>query len=288
MRVASKSIYDSVKYNLDNITESLSKANKTVSSGKRITELSDDPVGLIQALDIKSTLSSIEQLERNIDLGESWLNSAESALSSVQDLISDTKALCVQMATATTGEAERASAAGTIQNTIDEIISLANTEVNGRYIFAGSNTDSVPFDENGSYSGDNNPFAIKIGKDAALTIGNDGEAVFGDVFQTLSDLKDALEGNNIEGIEAAMDNLDDDFDHITAKISDIGSKLTRTTVKKEILSDMNLSNTDRLSKIEDADIAEAIIDLEEITLVYEAALSASTKVMGLSLLDYLD
>lgn len=288
MRVASKTIYDSVKYNLDNITESLSKANKIVSSGKRITELSDDPVGLIQALDIKSTLSNIEQLERNIDLGESWLNSAESALSSVQDLISDTKSLCVQMATATTGEAERVSAAGTIQNTIDEIISLANTEMNGRYIFAGSNTDSVPFDENGSYSGDNNPFAIKIGKDAALTIGNDGEAIFGDVFQTLSDLKDALEGNNIEGIEAAMDNLDDDFDHITAKISDIGSKLTRTTVKKEILSDMNLSNTDRLSKIEDTDIAEAIIDLEEITLVYEAALSASTKVMGLSLLDYLD
>jgi flagellar hook-associated protein 3 FlgL len=288
MRVASKTIYGSVKYNLDNITKSLSKANKIVSSGKRITGLSDDPVGLIQALDIKSTLSNIDQLERNIDLGESWLNSAESALTSVQDLISDARALCVQMATSTTGDAERTAAAGTIQNTIDEIISLANTEMNGRYIFAGSSTDSVPFDEDGSYNGDNSPFTIKIGKDAVLTIGSDGGAIFGGIFQTLSDLKDALGSNDVDGIEEAMSNLDDDFDQITAKISDIGSKLTRTTIKKGILSDLDLSNTDRLSKIEDADIAEAIINLEEITLVYQAALSASTKVMGLSLLDYMD
>jgi flagellar hook-associated protein 3 FlgL len=288
MRVATKMIYSSVRYNLGNIAEALSKANNVVSTGKRIAELSDDPVDLVQALDIKSTLSNIEQLERNIDLGESWLNSAESALDSVQDLISDAKALCIQMASATTGESERASAATTIQNTLDEIVSLANTEVNGRYIFAGSNTDSIPFNEYGSYNGDNSPFTIKIGRNATLAVGSDGEAVFEGIFQTLSDLKDALEGNDVNGIEEAMDNLDDHFDQITAKISDIGSKLNRTEIKKGILSDLNLSNTDRLSEIEYADITEAIIELEEIGLIYQAALSSSTKVMGLSLVDYID
>lgn len=288
MRVATKMIYSSVRYNLGNITEALSKANNVVSTGKRISKLSDDPVDLVQALDIKSTLSNIEQLERNIDLGESWLNSAESTLSSVQDLISDAKALCIQMSSATTGESERASAATTIQNTLDEIVSLANTEVNGRYIFAGSSTDSAPFSEDGSYNGDNSPFTIKIGRNATLAVGSDGEAVFEGIFQTLSDLKDALEGNNVNGIEEAVDNLDDHFDQITAKISDIGSKLNRTEIKKGILSDLNLSNTDRLSKLEDADITEAIIELEEIGIIYQAALSSSTKVMGLSLVNYID
>jgi flagellar hook-associated protein 3 FlgL len=287
MRVATKTLFDSVKYNINNSAEALNKANAIVSTGKRITNLSDDPIGLAQALDIKSTLSSLEQIERNIDLGESWLNSAESALTSVQDLVSDAKALCVQMSTATTGEAERASAAATIQNTLDEIVSLANTEVNGRYIFAGSDTDSVPFNEDGSYNGDDRSFTITIGKDSTIAVGNNGETVFKDIFQTLSDLKDALEGNDVEGIEEAIDGLDEYFDHVTTTISDIGSKINRMEIKKTILSDLNLSNTDRLSKIEDADIAEAVIELSSKKLAYEAVLSSSAKVMGLSLVDYL-
>ena len=287
MRVANKTIYDIIKFNLGTITEELNKANKIVSTGKRITDLSDDPVGITQALDIKSTLSNIEQLERNINFGKPWLNSAESALSSVQNLISDARALCVEMATATKGAVERASAANTIQNTIDEIISLANTEVNGRYIFAGTNTGTAPFNEDGSYNGNNNPFTIKIGRDATVAVESDGEAVFGTIFQTLTDLKDALEGNNVNGIAGAMTNLEDHFDHITAKISDIGSKITRMVIKEGILQDSNIFNTDRLSRIEDADITEAIIDLKAKELAYQAALASSAKVMELSLIDYL-
>lgn len=287
MRVANKTIYDIIKFNLGNITEELNKANKIVSTGKRITDLSDDPVGITQALDIKSTLSNIEQLERNINFGKPWLNSAESALNSVQNLISDARALCVEMATATKGAVERASAANTIQNTIDEIISLANTEVNGRYIFAGTNTGTAPFNEDGSYNGNNNPFTIKIGRDATVAVESDGEAVFGTIFQTLTDLKDALEGNNVNGIAGAMTNLEDHFDHITAKISDIGSKITRMVIKEGILQDSNIFNTDRLSRIEDVDITEAIIDLKAKELAYQAALASSAKVMELSLIDYL-
>jgi flagellar hook-associated protein 3 FlgL len=132
MRVASKTIYDTVKFNLANITEELNKANKVVGTGRRIIGLSDDPVGLTQVLNIKSSLSNIEQLRRNMSMGKSWLIAAESALSNVQNQISDAKALCVQMATSTTGSAQRASAAQTVQNTLEEIVSLANTEVSGR------------------------------------------------------------------------------------------------------------------------------------------------------------
>ena len=58
MRVANQTIYGMVKQNLANIAEDLVKANKVVSTGKRITDLSDDPVGLTQALHIKANLSN--------------------------------------------------------------------------------------------------------------------------------------------------------------------------------------------------------------------------------------
>ena len=186
MRVANTTIYDMVKFNLNNITEELNKANEVVSTGKRINNLSDDPVGLNQVLNIKSTLSNFEQLGRNLTMGISWLTASESAVSNVQNLISDAKGLCVHMATATTSSAARASAAEIVQNTLEEIVSLANTELNGRYVFAGSKTDTTPFSQDGTYNGDNNPFTINIGRDATVEAGSDGEAVFWDETVTIN------------------------------------------------------------------------------------------------------
>jgi flagellar hook-associated protein 3 FlgL len=287
MRVANKAIYDSVKYNLGSIYEELNKANEIATTGKRINNLSDDPVGLTQSLNIRSALSSIEQMGRNISYGNSWLTASESALTNVQNIISDTKALCVQMANATTGSGQRASAAVSVQNMLDEIVSLANTDVTGNYIFAGSKTDTIPFGQDGTYNGDNNPFAIKISQNSTVEVGSDGEVVFGTIFNTMVDLKTALQSNDVSSIQDAIDNLNTNFDDISCKISDVGSKMNRMEIKDKIFQDLNFSNTERLSKIEDADIAEAIMNVKAAELTYQAALASSSKVMTLTLVDYL-
>ena len=287
MRVATKTLYDMVKFNLSHISAEMKKANNVVSSGKRITTLSDDPSGLTESLRIRSTLSNITQLGRNISLGKSWLTAAESALSHTQDMLSDAKALCVQMASSTTTSDKRISASGAVQNVLDEMISLSNTQVSGRYIFAGSKTDAVAFASDGTYSGDNNPFTVKIGQNATIQVGNDGDALFSDIFTTMSNLKDDLQSNNPNGIQAAIDYLDRHLDDISNKISDIGSKTVRMEINEKIFQDLSFTNTERLSKIEDADIAEAIIELSEIELVYQAALASSSRVLETSLVDYL-
>ncbi|MBU2621912.1 MAG: flagellar hook-associated protein FlgL [Proteobacteria bacterium] len=291
MRVANKTIYDVVKYNLGKACEEMNNSNRIVSSGKRILNLSDDPVGLTQSLKIKSTLSGLDQLGRNISMGKSWLASSESALSHVQELISGAKALSVQMASGTTGAAQRASASLTVQNILDEIVSLANTEVGGRYIFSGSKTDTAPFSSDDTntitYNGNDEPFAVKIGRDTTVQVGKDGDEVFGTIFKTLSDLKVALNGNDVPGIQASLTSLTDHFNEISGNISDIGSKMNRMEIKENIFQDLKITNTDRLSTIEDADIAEAIMDLKAKELAYQAALVSSSKVMQLSLVDYL-
>lgn len=287
MRVTNKNVYDAVRFNLATIQEELHKANQVVATGKRISALSDDPVRLTESLDIKSALSNIAQLGRNISTGKSWLAASESSLSQVQDIISDTRALCIQMANGTMTAEERASAANIVQNTINEIVSLGNTDVNGQYVFAGWKTDTVPFGQDGAYYGDNHAFAIKIGNDAAIEVGSDGQALFQALFTSLSDLKGALEGNDVGGIMAATTNLDMDFDRITTKISDIGSKMLRMETKEKIYQDATITNTERLSEIEDADMAAAIIDLESREFVYKAALASSARVMQLSLVDFL-
>jgi flagellar hook-associated protein 3 FlgL len=297
MRLTNTIIYDTIKLRLGHITEELNKANTIVATGKRILKLSDDPVGLTQGLSVKSTVSSIEQMGRNITLGKSWLAASETAMSQVQDVITEAKVLCVQMANATVSAAERRSAAETVQNMLEEIVSLANTEVNGRYMFAGFETDTAPFslesDNSVTYHGDNNAFTVKIGKDATVQVGSDGQAVFGtlgqpdDIFRVFNDLKTALESDDISGIQAGMSDLDSRFDHVASKISDIGSKMVRMDMRENILQDLNITNTERLSRIEDADITQAILDLSAKELAYQAALSSASKVLQMSLLDYM-
>jgi len=287
MRVANRYIFESIKYNLGTISEELSKVNEIATTGKKINNLSDDPVGLTQSLTIQSDLAGIEQMGRNIDFGNSWLNASESALTSVETILSDTKALCIQMANGTIGADQRSAAAETIQNNLEEIVSLANANVAGNYIFSGTKTDTVPFDEDGNYYGDTNGFAIKISKNSTIEIGSAGDAVFGTLFNTLIDLKDALQNNDVDGIQDAMDNLDGHFDDISAKISDVGSKMNRMEIKNKIYQDLNFTNTERLSNLEDADIAEAVMNVKAAELTYQAALASSSKVMTLSLVDYL-
>jgi len=293
MRVTNKTVSEAVKYNLGNITEDLNNANMVVATQKRINSISDDPVGLTQVLNIKSSLSNIEQLERNITMGKSWLASTESALGSVQDLIADTEALSVQMVTASTGADARRNAATTVQNTLNELVSLANTDMNGRYIFAGSETDTSPFVQDGTYSGDSTAFTVKIGRNATVQVGSDGQDVFGttggtdDIFKTLTDLKTALENNDITGIRDQMTRLDAHFEQISNKISDVGSKMIRMEIKGKILQDVEITNTDRRSKIEDADIVESIMDLKAKEVAYQAALASAARVLNVSLVDYL-
>ncbi len=287
MRVANKSIFEAVKYQLANITEEMSSANLVIATGKRVNKLSDDPVGMAQGLTIKTALANIEQLERNVSLGNSWLVASESAMNQAQDIVSDLKALSVQMASANTNDAQRTSAAQTVQNLRDEIVALANTEVGGRYIFGGTKTDTISFSPDGTYNGNNDAFTIKSDKNATMAVGIVGSTVFEDLFITLNSFETALTANNISGIQNAMTRLDTDFDTITNKISDVGSKMMRMEVKGKILEDMNLSNTERLSKIEDADIAEAIMNLKSVEFAYQATLASSSRVMELSLVDYL-
>jgi flagellar hook-associated protein 3 FlgL len=298
MRVANKTIYDSITANLARVTESLWKANEVVSSSKKINRLSDDPVGLVTVLDLRSSVSGAEQLGRNIQVGRSWLSAEETSLTQAQDLLSEIKSLCVQMSSATVGASERDSASTQVDGYLRQLLSLANEDVGGRYLFSGSRTDTQPFalDNEANpttvvYSGDDTPFSVRIGKNLTVEVGRDGEETFGaagnSVFDLLIGLKNDLSNNDLSGIQHAMGKLDSEMETMRSKISNVGARILRLDTKEKILNDVVLNYTDRKSQIEDADIAEAIMDLKGRELAYQAALASSSKVMGMSLVDYL-
>lgn len=287
MRVANKVFFDAVKYNLGTITERMAAANEVVSSGKKLNSLSDDPVGLLQALNVKSTIAGIQQQTRNITMAQSWVSGAESALTQAQNIVSESRALAVQLATATVSESERTAAVDMVQGMLDEMVTLANAEVGGRYVFAGTATAETPFAGDGAYQGSPTAYAVRISRSSNLDIGSVGSVVFGDVFNSLAGLRDSLAGNDVSGIQDALGDLGDDFEHLSAQITKIGLKAKRLDMRTRIIQELEVGNLERLSVIEDADYAEAVMNLKSTEMAYQAALTSSAKVTQMSLANFI-
>lgn len=298
MRIANKSIYDNIISKLGQASSDMMHAQEVVTTTKTINTLSDDPVGLVTVLDLQSALADIKQMGRNISTGKSWLKASESALNQVQDILSQTKELCVQMSSANVGMTERANAVNIVDGHLRQVLSLANSEAGGRYIYAGTDTNTIPFAFNGTetqvlYSGNDTEFSIKISKDSNIEIGRDGEDIFGEnwddnnIFKTLIDLKTYLQTNNVGEIQGAIGKLDAHLSTVRAAVSEGAGKMIRLNVREQILNDLKLSYTNRKAEMEEADITEAIMTLKAKEFAYNAALASSTKVIQLSLMNYI-
>ena len=296
MRIATSSLFESLERRIQQLTEGLYTVNEKLASQKKINRPSDDPLGAATAIGYRNLLSQVDQYGRNLNTGKSWMDSGETALSQSQDLVTRAKEIAVQMANATQSAATRSNMATEVGHLLDQAISLGNTQVGGRYIFAGYQTGTTPFVRinNGTidtaqYNGDGNDFQVAIGQNETLAVGRNGQTVFmnSTLFDTLGGLKLALETNNVTEIQQALTGLDGSLDHFNVQLADVGARANRLETRQSILETMALNFEERLSEVEDADIAEMSIELKQVEMAYQAALMTTARVGNLSLTDYL-
>ena len=114
-----------------------------------------------------------------------------------------------------------------------------------------------------------------------------GEEATWSIWDTIFDLKDALENDDVDGIQRAMTRLDHHYESLTSSISTVGRIYSSTTTTEATISDSDLTLTTQRSTVRDADTVEAIMNLKSAQTVYQAALSSTSSVMGLSLVDYM-
>ena len=84
-----------------------------------------------------------------------------------------------------------------------------------------------------------------------------------------------------------MSRLDNHYESLTSGISTVGRIYSSTTTTEATILDSDFTLTSRRSTVRDADTVEAIMNLKSAQTVYEAALSSTSSVMGLSLVDYM-
>jgi flagellar hook-associated protein 3 FlgL len=268
-----------------------------LSTGKRVNTPSDDPTAAAQEVQNVAATADAAQYEQNISSTQSMLQSASSALSSVVTNLTDSISQGVEAANGTMTAAQQTQMASTISGIRDQIISLANTSVQGVYLFGGTASSEPPFKLNSdpttgvTYSGNSGTNTVPVGSDQTVQTNVPGDQIFssssGNVMQSLTDLITALQSNSTSGIETATSEVQSALSTVSLQQEYYGSATDQLTSDNTSLQSETVSLQSQENNLVGANVASVATDLTLTQTSEQAALEAIAKVAPMSLLNYL-
>lgn len=149
MRITSSMMMNTTKLNINNNKVSVDRLNTQMSTQKKITKPSDNPLIAIKSLRLSTTLSQINQYNNNnIKDAQSWMDVTETALTNMKDVLHDAYRLCVHGSTDTLSEEDRDTILTQLKGLSKQLYSEANADYADRTVFSGYKTNSTVTFEN--------------------------------------------------------------------------------------------------------------------------------------------
>lgn len=287
---------------VDNLQRSLSKLQTIqgkLSSGKELNKPSDNPSATSAALQYRTDIRRGDQYLRNAQDGLDRLGLADTTLTSMLNQVRRVRDLALKGANASMSAEERAALAAEVDTIREGLIAQANTDYLGHPIFAGTfanaSGDTVAYDTSGVYQGDTGALTRTVSKGTAAAVSVTGPEAFGTgpsgLFTVLGQISSNLRSSNPADTAnlAAVDlgNIDAASTRMQDTLAQVGARYNRLeTIKAQNEERMvNLRGT--LADVEDIDLPKTITDLTLQQTAYQAALSATAKMIQPSLVDFL-
>ncbi len=389
MRVTQNTMFNQLSRQLQGNTARLIQAQERMATQKRINRLSDNPIDGGRVIDLKGAVARSDQYLNNIERLTSVAGVYDTASGQLHDLLARSKELLVKesnevTSTAATREATRIE----LSILSNQLVSIANTQFDGKYVFGGYRTDQPPFAEAaatlggaaladgtlhgsarvldatamnyhaheirftaadrfdiidtdtgqpvstnqpyqsgqpirfggieltvangagaptagmtlqltstpaGAYQGDSQLQEIEIQPGSRVPLNIPGDRIFQgvgrpggiDLFALMNTIDTALREGDTTAIQAQLDRLDQAREQVSSERAGVGTRVNLLEQVKSRQTDIK-SNLEILrSNIEDIDIAEALTELSKSQNAYEASLSAGSRIVQSSLLDFL-
>ena len=151
MRVTNTMMVNNMMRNLTKNLGRMERIQQQMSSGKKFSSPSDDPIGVSRSLRLNTEIATMEQYKRNADDIQSWLDTTEMAVENVNEILKRAKELTVQASSETNSTDERNAISSEITELRNQLVQIGNTTYAGSYIFSGYKTDKPLFTSSGKY-----------------------------------------------------------------------------------------------------------------------------------------
>ncbi|MDD6656545.1 MAG: flagellin [Lachnospiraceae bacterium] len=234
------------------------KSTEKLSSGYRINRAADDAAGLSISESMRRQIRGLTQASRNAQDGISFAQTAEGALSEVQDMLQRMNELLVQASNGTNSSTQVTYIGDEINNLQTEINRIgSDTNFNGQQVFNESNVRSI-------FVGADNTAAAKI---SISTHTLTASALLGSVI----DLKDkANTASANTAAQAAIDKVKDALEKVSSYRSELGAKQNRLEHTINNLDNVVENTTAAESRIRDTDMATEMVKFSNANILAQA------------------
>jgi len=293
MRISNRGVHDRLLEHIQQATARLNETQERVASGRKILRPSDDPFATARALAARSKLDNVSQRIRTADLAVTELSAVESSLASMGSVLTRAEELSVQASSSALNGDAREQIATEVEQLINEMLSIANTSYSGRRTFGG-HQGAEPFQPDVpasptviAYSGDTGQVLREIGDGETVAVNIDGAPLFDGVFASLLSFRDALRANDRSAIDLASGDISREIDTVLTARGEVGARIRRVEMTWDRLSDEELALRTTISGLEEVDLTQEVVELQMRDTAFQAALSATARSLGPSLMDFL-
>lgn len=266
-----------------------------ISTGKKITKPSDDPVVAMKGMYYRSNLKEVEQYQRNLSELYLWMENSESGMEQANSGLQRARELMIQGKNGTNSPEDLQAIAREIEQIKEDIVNVANTQVNGRYIFHGTDVSNSPVTAgNPPQVASNltdptiNNYSVEVSRGVSLRANVNPANVFNqELFDVLQGIQESLDTNSGGNLDELLGRLDTTMSTLSGERSELGARYNRLEMVEARVNQQQVMATQILSDNEDVDLEKAITDLTIQESVHRAALSVGARIIQPSLMDFL-
>ena len=294
MRISALSINLKSTNVINNTSNRYDSLLTQLSSGQKISKGSEDPILAQKSIYLNNLKTQNTQYSKNTTDAKSIIDYSESVLGQAGDIISRAKELTMQSATDTINNESREAIVKEFNQLIIELTNLGNQQFNGKYIFAGTNTTTKPFELVGdpftgvNYHGNLEKISFNISENAQLISNVTGDAVFLDTINELINVRNLIAAGDVSDIgNIGLNLIENGVDRIINARTELGAKSNIAESNINRIHNLNIEIETSLSSLIGVNIAEKQVELAGVEVSYQASLSVVSKMHSMSILDYL-
>jgi flagellar hook-associated protein 3 FlgL len=285
---------------LNDINNRMTDAQRRITTGLKISQVSDEPDSISLLLEARANLSATQQKLSNLGRVKMEVDTAEQALQNAVTLFDKVQTLGAQGNTDILTASGRADAAQDLDSLLQQLVGLAGTSAEDRYIFSGDTDQQVPY----TYTaGQANPVSAYLGSASTRLAQHPNGTTFGvaldaqqlfdstdpttNVFQTIQQLSAALKANDSAAIAAANAGLGKVGEYLNNQLAFYGTAQNKVANAIDFGNTLEVQLNTRISNLADADLTQAILDLNQAGTQQQAALQSRAQIPRTTLFDYL-
>lgn len=179
MRIADKMQFNQTNRNISKNRTDMAELQNQAATQRKINKPSDDPLGASRVLSARTEERGNNQFIKNINAAKSFLEFSDQSLGELSEILVRAKELAIGQASDAGANAEsRRATAEEIGQIFKQAVNIGNRKLGERYIFGGFKTQSLPFDREGEYFGDDGDMKIQTHKDSYIAMNIPGSKIF--------------------------------------------------------------------------------------------------------------